>query len=161
MESFTPIFVFTDDLSVHRSLREAANYHEFRETLRAFDEHGRVFEIPPFFGAEPVLQPGNSRKELIRKLRRKVISLAISRPDLLHMTKWQVKHAPDEEIIKLAVRWFLHPEPPHRSLAVGWLCTALFSPILVVCFVLCCVILLSGLTLEGAKRAFGRGRRAE
>jgi hypothetical protein len=158
MEPPTPIFVFTDSLSVHRSLGEAAAYHEHRETLRAFDEHGRVFEIPPF--ADPIPLPGDSRKELVRRLRREVVSLAISRPDLLKMGKWEVKHAADDEIIRLAVRWFSIPEPSGRSLAVARIVTVLLSPFLAVLFVLFYVMLLSGLALVGAKRVFGGGRRA-
>ena len=161
MEPSTPIFVFTDGLSVHGSLREAAVYHEFRETLRAVDARGQVFEIPPVFGAEPILQPGSSRKELIRKLRGKLAGFAIRRPDLVPMTKWQVKHAPEDEIIALAVRWFSIPEPPPRSLALGWLVTILLSPILVVVIVLSSLLLLSGFVIDGAKRAIGAGRQGK
>jgi hypothetical protein len=110
-----PIFVFTDTLSVHRSLSDAAVYHEFRDTLIAFDQRGQVFELPPMFGAAPIRRPENLRVDLVRKLRREIISLAIDRPDLLKMNKWDAKHAADDEIIRLAVRWFLIPDPSPRE----------------------------------------------
>jgi hypothetical protein len=110
-----PIFVFTDMLSVHASLDAAARYHEFRDTLIAFDQDGQVFEIPPFFRAAPIRRPENRRAELVRKLRRELISLAVARPDLMKMSKWEVKRAPDDEIVRLAVRWFLDPDPPPRE----------------------------------------------
>jgi hypothetical protein len=159
IEPPTQIFVFTDNLTVHRSLREAAAYHEFRETIRAYDEQGRVFELPPSIGAEPVPLPGNSRAELINKLRREVLDLAVRRPDLLSMSKREVEHAPDEEIIQQAVRWFSIPEPSSRSVAIGSLVTVMLFPILTVLFVLCCAAGLSGLAADGAKRAFGAARR--
>src|ERR1043165_3317202 len=96
-----PIFVFTDTLYVHRSLRDAAVYHEFREPLIAFNQCGDAFELPPMFGADPIPQPGNRKSELIRKLRRQLILTIIARPELLKMNKWDVKHAADEEIIRL------------------------------------------------------------
>ena len=82
-----PIFVFTDTLTVHRSLEDAAGYHEYRETLLAYDQRGQVFEIPPVFRAAPVRRPENRREELVRRLRRELILLVISRPGLIRMSK--------------------------------------------------------------------------
>ena len=110
-----PIFVFTDTLSVHRTLEAAAVYHEFREPLVAFNSRGDAFELPPAFGAAPIPQPGNRKAELIRRLRRQLILTIMARPDLLQMSKWDLKRAADDEIVGVAVRWFLIPDPPPRE----------------------------------------------
>jgi hypothetical protein len=155
----SPIFVFGDGLSVHRSLRAAGIYHEFRETLRAFNRDGAIFELPPSSAAAWVWMPGGSRKELVRKLRREVIRLAIDRPDRVGgMTKWQVKHAPDEQIIEMAVRWFSIQTPSRRLSALDRVGIVLLSPILVVLFVLLGVVFLIAWVFISVRGMFRRSR---
>ncbi len=113
-----PFFVFSDDAYLHASLADAFTFHECWQTMEslvAFDRDGNAFEIAPTAGATWVRLPGNRAHELRRLLRHHVLLLAIHRPDLLQMGKWEVKRAPDAEIFRLAVRWFSNAIPPPRK----------------------------------------------
>jgi hypothetical protein len=96
-----PHFVFTDDLAVFDSIDAAAEYHEFRAPITVYDSLGNAVQVT-CDNVRSAL-PENRRDELLRNLRHHMLLFAISRPDLLN--KWTVKHAPDDELIALAVRW--------------------------------------------------------
>jgi hypothetical protein len=146
-----PIFVIGDTVFVHRSLAEAAAFHEYRETLKAFNVRGDAFEVPADHRVPPYRLPGNHWGELVGRLRRELRQAAVYTPELLSIDERAVERASDDEILKLAVCHYGISGLSALAVAKGIVFT-IVSPFLLALYPLFLLAILGGLVWRSLRR---------